>query len=46
MEDLTTYLEFAKDMAYDAGKVMKKYFASDNGADYKFDQTIVTKADK
>jgi fructose-1,6-bisphosphatase/inositol monophosphatase family enzyme len=46
MEDFTTYLEFAKDMAYDAGKVMKKYFASDNGADYKFDQTIVTKADK
>ncbi|MBP3708208.1 MAG: inositol monophosphatase [Clostridia bacterium] len=39
------YLKFAKDIAYNAGKIMKKYFKEDNGASYKFDQTIVTKAD-
>ena len=39
------YLDFAKEMALDAGKIMKKYFSEDNGANYKFDQTIVTKAD-
>ena len=39
------YLEFAKEIAYEAGKIMKKYFNEDNGADYKYDQTIVTKAD-
>lgn len=39
------YLEFAKDIAYKAGEIMNKYFKGDNGASYKFDQTIVTKAD-
>jgi len=39
------YLEFAKEIAYEAGKIMLKYFKGDNGANYKFDQTIVTKAD-
>ncbi len=39
------YLIFAKDMANEAGKIMKKYFSIDNEASYKFDQTIVTKAD-
>ncbi|MDE5888559.1 MAG: inositol monophosphatase [Bacilli bacterium] len=39
------YLEFAKGIAYEAGKIMKKYFTSDNGASYKQDNTIVTKAD-
>ena len=39
------YLEFAKEIAYEAGKIMKKYFTEDNGASYKYDQTIVTKAD-
>lgn len=39
------YLEFAKDIAYKAGAIMLKYFKGDNGASYKFDQTIVTKAD-
>lgn len=39
------YLDFAKDVAYKAGEVMLKYFKEDNGARYKFDQTIVTKAD-
>lgn len=39
------YLDFAKKLAYDAGNIMKKYFTEDNGANYKYDQTIVTKAD-
>ena len=39
------YLEFAKKIAFEAGKIMLKYFNQDNGASYKFDQTIVTKAD-
>ena len=39
------YLEFAKDIAYEAGKIMLKYFKGNNGANYKYDQTIVTKAD-
>ena len=39
------YLEFAKCIALEAGKIMNKYFTGDNGANYKFDQTIVTKAD-
>ena len=40
------YLLFSKEIAYEAGKIMKKYFLEDNGANYKYDQTIVTKADK
>jgi len=39
------YLEFAKEIAYKAGEIMQKYFKGDNGSTYKFDQTIVTKAD-
>lgn len=39
------YLEFAKEIAYEAGKIMRKYFNEDNGECYKLDQTIVTKAD-
>ena len=39
------YLEFAKEIAYKAGEIMMKYFKGDNQATYKFDQTIVTKAD-
>lgn len=39
------YLNFAKNIAYEAGKIMLKYFKGYNGANYKFDQTIVTKAD-
>lgn len=39
------YLEFAKDIAKYAGKVMLKYFNIDNGASYKGDKTIVTLAD-
>ncbi len=40
------YLDFAKKIAYRAGDIMKKYFSCDNGVEYKFDNTIVTKADK
>ena len=40
------YLEFAKEIANEAGKIMLKYFNSDNGASYKGDRTIVTLADK
>lgn len=39
------YLDFAKDIAYQAGKIMLKYFNQNNGASYKGDNTIVTLAD-
>ncbi len=39
------YLDFAKDIAYQAGKIMLKYFKQNNGASYKGDKTIVTLAD-
>ena len=39
------YLEFAKDIAYQSGKIMLKYFNQNNGASYKGDKTIVTLAD-
>ena len=39
------YLKFAKEIAYKAGEIMLKYFKGDNGANYKIDKTIVTKAD-
>lgn len=45
-EELLEYLEFAKSIAKEAEKIMKKYFVEDNGASYKLDSTIVTKADK
>lgn len=42
---MNEYLEFAKIIAIHAGKIILKYFKEDNGANYKFDKTIVTKAD-
>ena len=39
------YLEFAKEVALGAGEITRKYFSGENGAGYKYDQTIVTKAD-
>lgn len=45
-EELLEYLEFAKSIAKEAEKIMKKYFVEDNDASYKLDSTIVTKADK
>lgn len=40
------YLEFAKEIAYEAGKIMLKYFNSKDISSYKGDKTIVTLADK
>ena len=45
MNEYSEYLEFAKDIAKHAGKIMLKYFDQDNGASYKDDKTIVTLAD-
>ena len=45
MNQHSEYLEFAKDIASYAGKIMLKYFNQDNGASYKGDKTIVTLAD-
>lgn len=39
------YLEFAKEIARYAGKIMIKYFKEDNHSRYKGDNTIVTLAD-
>lgn len=39
------YLEFAKDIAIYAGKIMNKYFNKNNDVNYKENKTIVTKAD-
>lgn len=44
-EILDKYLLFAKEIAIEAGKIMLKYFNCNNGAYYKEDKTIVTKAD-
>lgn len=44
---LEEYLEFAKDIANHAEKIMLKYFSGNNkGETYKVDKTIVTLADK
>lgn len=40
------YLEFAKEIAYEAGKIMLKYFNAKDISSYKVDKTIVTLADK
>ena len=40
------YLEFAKNIAIDAGAIMLKYFNTELKANYKDDETIVTIADK
>ena len=45
-DNLENYLEFAKNIAKYAGKIMLKYFNQNNGANYKRDKTIVTLADK
>ena len=45
MEVFEEYLDFAKDIAKYAGKVMIKYFNQNNGASYKGDKAIVTLAD-
>lgn len=40
------YLEFAKEIAKEAGKIMIKYFNAKDISSYKGDKTIVTLADK
>lgn len=46
MEEYKIYLDFAKDIANEAGKIMKKYFFKKDISSYKGDKTIVTLADK
>lgn len=46
MENYEQYLEFAKDIAREAGNIMKKYFERKDISSYKGDKTIVTFADK
>ena len=40
------YLEFAKEIAYGAGKIMLRYSKENKEISFKGDRTIVTKADK
>ena len=40
------YLEFAKEIAYYAGKVMMEYYNNPIDLDYKEDKTVVTLVDK
>lgn len=40
------YLEFAKKLSKDSGKIMKEYFNKDKAYSYKTDKTIVTEVDK
>ena len=40
------YLDFAKEIAKEAGKIMTKYFNMEGVSSYKGDKTIVTLADK
>jgi fructose-1,6-bisphosphatase/inositol monophosphatase family enzyme len=44
--DYQKELEFAKNMAAEAGKIMKKYYRIDQGIEIKSDSTPVTIADK
>lgn len=46
MQEYEEYLEFAKEIANEAGKIMKKYFSRKDVSSYKGDKTIVTLADK
>lgn len=45
-ENMQKYLDFAREIAIEAGKIMLKYFQQDNGQFYKEDLTIVTLADQ
>lgn len=46
MNEYGNYLQFAKEIANEAGKIMKKYFSRKDISSYKGDKTIVTLADK
>ncbi len=43
---MNEYLEFAKEIAFEAGNIMKMYFSRKDISSYKGDKTIVTLADK
>ena len=45
MEEYEKYLDFAKEIAKEAGNIMKKYFDRRDVSSYKGDRTIVTLAD-
>jgi len=45
MNDNKQYLTFAKELAYEAGTIMKKYFGKKPEFGFKEDETIVTVAD-
>lgn len=45
-EERIEYLEFAKKLSKEAGKIMLEYFNKDNDYNYKSDRTIVTEVDK
>ena len=45
-EEKIEYLEFAKKLSKEAGKIMLEYFNKDNDYNYKSDRTIVTEVDK
>lgn len=46
MNEYEQYLQFAKEIANEAGQIMKKYFSRSDISSYKGDKTIVTLADK
>lgn len=46
IEEQKDYLTFAKEIAKQAGNIMKEYFYQKNDYSYKEDKTIVTKVDK
>lgn len=46
MAEYEDYLQFATEIAKEAGNIMKKYFARKDISSYKGDKTIVTLADK
>lgn len=46
MDEYKIYLDFAKEIANEAGKIMKYYFSKKDISSYKGDKTIVTLADK
>ena len=45
-DQLQSYLEFAKKLAYEAGDIMKKYYGKQPASRLKQDNTIVTVADE
>lgn len=46
MNEYENYLQFAKEIAKEAGTIMKKYFEKKDISSYKGDKTIVTLADR